>query len=529
LQRTDEGRGAAAPVAVISDRLWKARLGGVPDVLGRTLRLNGRPYVIVGVAPAGFQFPDAVSPDVLLPLTLPANSSVVRSLAVIGRIRAGESIDDVERELILVIKEAAATFPPAMAPILARGARAEVLPLQRRLLGDLGRPLLMALAAVSIVLLIACANVAGLLLARAARRDQELWTRIALGATPARLARLILSETLVLTTAAGAATLALLYWSMTALRAALVQTVPHPETIGVDLRIVVFLIAIVLFATIACALSPIFRLTRSLARPGSSSSGRTVRFGTDHGMRRWFVAGQVSTSFVLLLTGLLLLQTLWRLEAVHVGFEPKNVWTFRIPALTLRRPVVDTQQAILDRISQLSGVVSAGASSAFPLDGHNFRFTIPVADQPPPPVEAEDATGVDAVSTDYFQTMRIRVLEGRAFDRHDSSDAPAVAIVNQAFVRSVLDSPRALGRRIALGGGPQDATITIVGVVENVKDGNPGDPVPPIVYRPFAQAGAQMGWPTVDVVVRTVSEPTAIAKNVRDAVRDIAPAATVYD
>jgi putative ABC transport system permease protein len=523
LQATDEGVGAA-PVAVISDRLWNGRLGGASDVLGRTIRLNGRPYVIVGVAPVGFQFPDAISPDVFLPLTLPASSPVVRSLQVIGRIRAAESTDHAERELIQVTKEAAPTFPPSMEPILARGERPEVLPLQRRLLGDLGRPLVMALVAVGIVLLIACANVAGLLLARAASRDRELWTRIALGATPQRLARLVLSETLLLTTAAGTAALALLYWSMTALRAGLLQTVPHPEAIGVDRRIVVFLVAITLFVTITCTLSPILRLTRSLAHPRSRV--RTARFGR---MRRWFVVGQVSSSFVLLLTGLLLLQTLWRLEAVRVGFEPRSVWTFRIPALTVRRPVVDTQQAILDRISQLSGVVAVGASTAFPLDGHNFRFTIPVADQPPPSVEAGDATGVDAVSTDYFRTMRIGVLEGRAFDAHDSPQAPAVAIVNQAFVRSVLDSPRALGRRIALGGGPQDATITIVGVVENVKDGNPGDPVPPIVYRPFAQATTQMGWPTIDVVIRTASEPTAIAKDARDAVRDIAPTATLYD
>jgi putative ABC transport system permease protein len=225
----------------------------------------------------------------------------------------------------------------------------------------------------------------------------------------------------------------------------------------------------------------------------------------------------------------LLLQTLWRLEAINVGFDPMNVWTFRIPASTLQQPRPDTQQRLLDRIAKIPGVVSAGASTAFPLDGHAFGVTIPVADQPPPPVEAQDATRVDAVSTDYFRAMRVRVLEGRPFDEHDAADAPPVAIVNQAFVRSVLIGPRALGRRIGLGGGPKDATVTDDGGVDNEKDGNPGDVVPPIVYRPFSQAPPQMGWPTLDVVVRTAGDPVGIVRTARDAVRNIASTAPVYD
>ncbi|HLZ08649.1 MAG TPA: ABC transporter permease, partial [Chloroflexota bacterium] len=525
LHETDEGIGAD-PVVVVSDRLWRSRLGGRGDALGQSMRLNGRSYAIVGIAAAGFEFPDSATPDVLVPLTLSRSSPVVRSVNVIGRIRRGESVAEVERELAVVTNEAAGTFPSAMMPYLARG-HAEVVPLQRRLVGDVRPVLLMALAAVSVVLLIACANVAGLLLARGTSRDRELWTRIAIGATPARLARLVISETLVLTVASGMATLALFYWSITALRVALARTVPHPEAVGINGHIVAFLIAIIAFTTVVCGLSPVLRMTRSVVSPKSRVT--SARFGTDHGIRKWFVAGQVSASFVLLLTGLLLWQTLWRLEAVHVGFDATNVWTFRIPALSLRRPLAETQEAILDRISQMPGVVSVGASSAFPLDGHTFGFTVPVADQPPPPIEEHDATRVDAVSTAYFRTMKIRLIDGRGFDQHDTATAPPVAVVNEAFVRAVLVGPRVLGRRIGLGGGPQDAIIAIVGVVENVKDGNPGDAVPPIVYRPFAQAASQMGWPTADVVVRTMSEPTAIAKSARDAVHDVAPGATIYD
>jgi putative ABC transport system permease protein len=525
LQQTDEGLGAA-PVVVVSDRLWKSRLAGRSDVLGQSMRLNGRSYVIVGVASAGLQFPDAAAPDVLLPLTLPRGSPVVRSIDVIGRVRSGESANDVERELARLTNDEARTFPPAMAPLLARG-RPEVVPLQQRLVGNLRPVLLMAVAAVSVVLLIACANVAGLLLARGTSRDRELSTRIAVGATPARLARLVLAETFLLTAASAAVTLALLYWSTTALRATLAKSIPHPERIGINSHIVVFLTAIVICTTIACALSPVLRVIRSVW--AGTRRPTAVRFGTDRGLRRWFVVGQVSTSFVLLLTGFLLLQTLQHLEAVEVGFDPTSVWTFRIPALSLRPPLAATEQAILDRIGQLPGVVSAGASSAFPFDGHTFRFTVPIADQPPPPIEEHDATRVDAVSTAYFQTMRIRVVQGRDFDQHDTATAPPVAIVNEAFVRAVLSGPRVLGRRLGLGGGPQDATIAIVGVVDNVKDGNPGDPVPPIVYRPFAQAVSQMGWPTVDVVIRTAGSPEGVAKSARDAVHEIVPAATIYD
>ena len=526
LHETDEGIGAD-PVVLVSDRLWKSRLGGRDDVLGQSMRLNGRSYAIVGIASAGFEFPDAATPDVLVPLTLLRSSPVVRSIDVIGRIRRGESVAEVERELADVNAKAASTFPPAMVPFMARGAHAEVVPLQRRLIGDVRPFLLMAFAAVSIVLLIACANVAGLLLSRGTSRDREMWTRIAIGATPARLARLVISETVVLTVASGTATLALFYWSINALRVALARTVPHPETVGINGHVVAFLMATLAFTTVVCGFSPVLRMTGSIVSPKSAVT--SVRFGTDHGIRKWFVAGQVSASFVLLLTGLLLLQTLWRLEAIHVGFDATNVWTFRIPALSLRRPLPQTQEVILNRISQLPGVVSVGASSAFPLDGHTFGFTVPVADQPPPPIEEHDATRVDAVSTEYFRTMRIRVINGRGFDQYDTATAPPVAVVNEAFVRAVLVGPRVLGRRIGLGGGPQDAIIAIVGVVENVKDGNPGDAVPPIVYRPFSQAASQMGWPTADIVVRTTSEPTAIAKSAREAVHDVAPGATIYD
>jgi putative ABC transport system permease protein len=526
LQETDEGLGAA-PVVLVSDRLWKSRLAGRGDVLGQSMRLNGRSYVIVGVASAGFQFPDTAAPDVLLPLTLPRTTSVVRSIDLIGRLGGGESATDVERDLARLTIAAAPTFPAAMAPLLARGARPEVVPLQQRLAGNLRPVLLMAFAAVSVVLFIACANVAGLLLARGTSRDRELSTRIAVGATPARLARLVLTETFLLTAASAALTLALLYWSTTALREALAKTIPHPERLGINGHIVAFLTAIATCMAIACGLSPVLRVIRSAT--AGTRRPTAVRVGTDRGLRRWFVVGQVSTSFVLLLTGFLLLQTLQHLEAVDVGFDPSRVWTFRVPALSLRPPLASTEQAILDRISQLPGVVSAGASSAFPFDGHTFRFTVPISDQPPPPIEAHDATRVDAVSTAYFQTMRIRVIDGRDFDQHDTATAPPVAIVNEAFVRAVLTGPRVLGRRLGLGGGPQDATIAIVGVVDNVKDGNPGDAVPPIVYRPFAQAVSQMGWPTADVVIRTSANPTGIAKSARDAVHELVPAATIYD
>jgi predicted permease len=467
-----------------------------------------------------------ISSDVLLPLTLPPDSPVVRQINVIARLRESTSVDDARRELVALTEHAAPSFPAAMAPLMARGDRAEVVPLQRQLVGDLRPVLLLALAAVGIVLLTACANVAGLLLARGTSREREFSTRIAVGATPARLARLVLAETFILTAASGVATLALLFWLMPPLRVTLAHFVPHAEMISVDSRATAFVVAIVLFTSVACAAGPIIRLLCS--RPASAALG-TLRFGTDHGLRRWFVAGQVSTSFVLLLTGFLLLQTLWRLEAVDLGFDPSNVWTLRIPVSTLQQPRAETQQRILDRISQISGVVSAGASTAFPLDGHAFGFTIPVADQPPPLIGAQDATRIDAVSVDYFRAMRIRFVEGRPFDERDAADAPPVAIVNRAFVRSVLIGPRALGRRIGLGGGPQDATISIVGVVDNVKDGNPGDAVPPVVYRPFSQAAPQLGWHTLDVVVRTVPDPTTIARTARDAVRDIASPATIYD
>jgi predicted permease len=297
--------------------------------------------------------------------------------------------------------------------------------------------------------------------------------------------------------------------------------------------VLVFIAVSVLLTSTLCAAIPMTRVLRGYDAVGvrlasSGAIGSTVR----DSVRRLLVSGQVAAALVLLVGALLLVTTIWRLSGIGLGFDATHVATLKISALGLgTSPQVKTDKVteILHRLRNVPGVSAVGASTAFPLSGHAFGFTVPVAGEPPPPVLAQDATGVDAVSPRFFGTMRVNFIAGRDFDDRDGSSAPRVAIVNKVFARLNFGGRDPLSRRLSLGGGPDDANISVVGIVDDFKDGNPGDDVKPTVYVPLAQASPQIGWSTLAIAVRTSSDSRELLGVLRREVMGLAPQSAVYD
>jgi putative ABC transport system permease protein len=523
----------APRVAIVSHAFWRDRLGAVENLAG--VRLSST--AVIGVLPESFQFPDVVTPDVLVPLAIPPGTAVV-SLQAIARLRPGTSIATAESELAQITQDGSAAFPSGVASRVQRGDRPEISPLQSDLAGDFRPVLLIAAGVAGAILLLACANVAHLLLARIARRERELAIRIAIGGTSVRLARLLLVESALLAIAGGIAALFAVQWSLAALRQVLVAIAPHAATMALDARVAAYVALAVLVSAGLCAAFPVSRvLARGRHGEWRIGGARPRHVPLRHAAGRMLVIGQVSGAVVLLVGALLLLGTLWRLTNANVGFDPRNVLTLRVPGWqgNWPRPRETALDEILARIRALPGVVSAAAATALPLDGHGFGMGIFVDNEPAPAVE-EPGIGVDVVSPGYFATMGIRVLSGRSFDDGDTATTPRVAIVNEAFVRwKNLTNATALDRRISMGGGPQYAareskwSIEIVGVVDDVKDTSPGEEARPIVYRPFTQAAPQIGWGLANIVVRTVSDPVGASERIRQAIQAVVPGATVYD
>jgi putative ABC transport system permease protein len=530
--QTFDGTRDAEPVVVLSHRLW-SQLGSDERTVGATLKLNGRSYTVIGVAPASFRFPGYAAPDVFVPHNLPLGSSVVQSVDVIGRLKPTVTIDLANDELVGISRHAESGYPSAMHAFIAAGGSPQVIDLQHRIAGNLRRMLFIALGAVGCILLLACANVTSLLIARMTGRQRELAMRTALGATPRRLAQWLLAESLVLTLSGAVVSLLLFVSLMAGLRTLLAGAIPHSEAIGVDRPVLVFIAVSVMLTSALCAAIPLARVLRRCEAVGvrlasSGAIGTTVR----DSVRRVLVAGEVAGALVLLVGALLLLATIWRLSGVGLGFDATQVATLKISARGLGNSPqrqTDLISEILLRLRTVPGVSAAGASTAFPLSGHAFGFTIPVAGEPQPPLSAENATGVDAVSPGFFGTMRINFVAGRDFDDRDGSNAPRVAIVNKAFARLNFKDRDPLSRRLSLGGRPQDANIAVVGVVDDFKDGNPGDDAKPTVYVPFSQAAPQLGWHTVALAVRTSSDSRELIGSLRRAVIGLAPHSAAYD
>jgi putative ABC transport system permease protein len=515
-------RPGAPPTAVISESLWRERFGRDLSAVGAAATIDGQPFTIIGIAPDAFEFPiQAKRVDAWLPVTTTqigehlAAQRGAHFMHTIARLRSDASIEQAADELGAIAGRLARDYPKTNA---ARTVR--VLPLQERIVREHRSALTVLLAAVAGVLLIACANVANLLLARGVSRRRELAIRTALGASRARIVSQLLIESLLVAIVAGAAGVLLSAWGVAAIVAASPVDIPRLQSVRIDQSVLWFAAALSAATGIGFGIIPAFQVSRT-------DAGETLK-GTTGGSdprgartRQVLVAAEVALSLLLLVGAGLLARTLVNLERVDVGFVAERMLAMEISLPDTRYPTPEARIAFyrraIDALRALPGVRSAAASSTLPLTGNDMGIGFRVEGRP---VRDEDHTNAayHAVSPDYFATMGIRIVRGRAFTARDDERASLVLVISETMARTYWPNEDPIGKRATIGygaTGPRE----IVGIVGDVKESELSEPARSEMYAPFPQTP----WPFFTAVVRTERETAPVAASLRTAVTRLDP------
>jgi putative ABC transport system permease protein len=525
-------------VIILSARLWQRRFNSDPQIIGKKLLLNGKSFTVVGVMPTGFDFPLQLfnlgnggqfreRADIWKPLAFTDNEMKARGsreYALIGRLAAETSVVRAQAEIETINAQMRREHPGNYRQDNSFGG--DVFPLQQLAVGGIRAALLILLSAVFLVLLIACANLTTMLLARAAAREREMGIRVALGAGPLRLLKQVLTESVLLALVGGAAGVLLALWGVELLKVIGAQTVPRLREVNLDLNVLGVTLAIavgtgIIFGLIPALASARPELTEALKEGGRSSSQGARR----NRLRNGLVIAEVALALVLLSGAGLLMKSFARLQNVNPGFNPRNALTFEISLPKIQYAddpsIVRFNNEARRRIAALPGVQAAGFSTILPLAGTNSDWSFAIEgrssnDNSPSPDEEKRQ-----VSPDYFRALETPLIKGRLFSNADTVDAPPVIILNQTFAKKFWPNQDALGKRITFDNPKKTAKwITIVGVVGDIRHfGLEIDPKPEM-YVPFAQEP----YFTTIYVVRSSQDPRGLLPAIRREIQAIDPA-----
>ncbi len=516
-----------ARVAILSHSLWQRRFGSEPNIVGKPITLNDADFTVIGVLPADFRF--FYRSDVWIPLALDPRAQLAGDTRYYGttvaRLKPGVTIEQAQVEMDILQQRYEMTRPEGNPRI---ESRTRLISLQEYFLGERRRPLLVLLGAVALVLLIACANVANLLLARAVTRQKELAVRAALGAGRLRLTRQLLTECLLLSVAGGTAGLLLAYW-LTSLLGSFNSTGTFGElgrlaTITIDRRVFGFTLLISLVTGLLFGLLPALQLSRPDLNASLKEGGRGSGIH-GRGLRDALMVSEVALAIVLLIGAGLLIRSFVKLLNVDPGYRAENLLTARL-ALTPRyrdnAQRVQFYEQVLQRLAALPGVTSVGATTHLPLTGYNMGSGLRVEGRTPQPGEREPVAPVARVNPDYFRTMGIALRAGRLFNDGDAEGAAGVAVLSETLARRLFPSADPLGKRLSVGGG---LDTTVIGVVNDIRytglDGEIEQAVY-LSYRQLPRAGMAL-------LLRSTLEPASLAPALRNAVHEVDPALPVYD
>src|SRR5215204_2074834 len=516
-------------VVVLSHGLWQRRFGANRSIIGQTITLNARPYTVVGVAPESMRLPARAqlwSPYTYDPAGRPPGR---RSdfLAVVARLKPGVTEARARADMNAVGRRLAETYPRTN-----EGVGVEVQSLHDRLVGSIRPALLVFTAAVALVLLIACANVANLLLARATAREREMAVRAALGAGRNRLVRQMLTESLVLSAAGGALGLTLAWWGVQALKAAAPPTLPRLNEIGLDPVALGFTAMAVVVTGLLFGLAPAMRGSAFALHATLSAGGRAgIGGGRGERLRGILVVAQVALALVLLVGSGLLVRTFSRLQEVDLGFDSGHVLTAQIVLPAAKYPGAEQQltffNALRERLAATPGVQVVGLTTDVPLGGgYNYLTFNVIGRAAAGPGESSPDAIPTTASPEYFSAMKIPLQAGRLFDVTDVPNGPQVAIVNRELVQKHFAGQNPIGERITFG-NPTDSTgwMTIVGVVGSTRLEGVGLETYPQVFIPLTQAPV----PFLYVVARTTGDPLALAPVLRRELTTLDPAQPISD
>lgn len=513
-------------VVTISDRLWRQRFGADPSIVNRNLMLDGRPNLVAGVMPPGFSILDK-SVDVwsTVGFSPAARTPRGRWICVVGRLKDGVSMAQAQQDMARVHAELTRRFPA-----FNTGWTANVVPLREQLTGEVRPALWVMLGAVGFVLLIACANVGNLVLARATARQRELAVRAALGAGRGRLIRQMLAESVLLSLVGATAGLVLAWWAMVALRTTVAERLPiaRLEQVGIDGKVLLFTVAAALVSAFIFGIAPALtsagaKLTDTLkdgGRSGSAARGARVRSA--------FVVVEMALALILLVGAGLLLRSFVTLLRVDPGFDPSRTMTVKVSIPQSKYTNATQQQAffnqLFERLDALPGVTSAGGTSFLPMNGLGAATGFEIVGKPKPAPGQEPVTDVRVVTHDYFKAMGVPLLRGRAFDGRDAGIAIRRVIVNQTLASTYFPGEDPIGKSIVVGWndpGPDE----IVGIVGDVRQQDLETEARATIYWP----PSRFTYPFMTIAIRTAADPRGVVSPAIAALHDMDPNVAAAD
>ncbi len=513
----EDDKNGAPFVVMLSHSLWAKQFNGDEQIIGKAIPLSGDMYTVIGVMPATFVTPrdstEAWTP-VHVSNPVAANFRGVHFLKTYGRLAPGVTIEQARAEMQIVDQNLAAQYPAEN-----KNRNTVLFALHERIVGETRRSLIILFAAVGFVLLIACANFANLLLARAAERQREFVIRGALGAGRWRLMRQLLIESLLLSLAGGAAAVVLAFWGTSLLVSFKPENLPRLTEIGVDGSVLAFTLGISILTGLIFGLVPAWAASRGRVGDALKEGGRSATAGSARQrLRSIFVVAELAVALVLLVGAGLLIKTFWKLRSVEPGFNPDHLITMRVELPETRYKEVAPQtrfrKQVLAGMNSLPGV-QAAMISELPLSGDSLDHDFLIENRPPIAPGDEPSLETRSVLGDYFKVMQIPLKQGRDFGPQDFDDhAPRVGIANDALVKQYFQNEDPLGKRIRWARDPEINWIEIVGVVGDVKHFGLDLPEQPALYTPYTQINPWKRW--MSIAARTQGDPASTAQALKE-------------
>ncbi len=532
----EEDRNGGPKVAIISHGLWQKGFGGASDIIGKQIQVNAASTTVVGVMPANFAFPPGSNDQVelLVPFQFdPANPGSRGShfLSVIGRLKPGVTTEQAFSEMTSLMAgwrsegRSQHLLNPQGHPVVMLGLKEDVV-------GSARKAVWLLMAAVGFVLLIACVNVANLLLARAESRHREFAVRLALGAGVKRMVRQFVAEGFVLVSIATILGVALAFGGLKILLLFAPDSVPRTEEIGVGLPVLAFTVAVAVVAVFLFGLAPLAQVSeRNLANWIRGAGQRAIR-GGGQTLRKGLVIAEIALAVILVIGSGLMIRAFWKLQQVHTGFDPAGVTSFSLNLPNVKYKAPERQQfvdTLEQKLSSIPGVANVSVASGIPpLRRINANDTEIEGYQQTPDSPAQNVDYWNIVGNNYFKTMKIRLLEGRTFESQDDNpNAMKVVVVNQALAKRFwTGSP--IGRRVNPGFADPKVWMTIVGVVEDTKNAGMDKPAGPELYFQVRQVNQFLGA-NVNFVVRAANDSAPLEGSIRNAVRELDSTLPVYN
>jgi putative ABC transport system permease protein len=521
----DEAKVGAPNVVVFGHGLWQRAFGSDPRIVGQQVTLAGRSYTVLGIMPPGWRFPvQAETSEFIMPLAPLVAPQVTqrgsRFVHLIGRLKPGVTVKQAEAETKPIAVRLEQQYPDTNTD-----RSVMLMPLLEDVVGDVRPALLILLGAVALVLLIACANVANLVLARSAARSREIGIRTALGASRALIVRQLLAESLLLALLGGMGGLVLAWWGVDVL-GALGPRLPRISEIHINFTVCAFAFGLAILSTLLFGLVPALQVSRTNVSE-SLQGGAKGSTGGVHGsrVREFLVISQVSLSLLLLAGAGLLIKSFFNLRLTNPGFEPSRLMVLDqvVPRVKYSEPDQQRRyyEQLIPKLAALPGMEAVGGANPLPFSGNDSNSSFTIAGQPPiAPGNHPDASHLIVVPG-YFRAMKIPLRNGRDFDQRDSDNASKVAMVNEAFVRRYLPNENPLGQHILLDRDENKTdSLEIVGVVADAKQTQLAAPTTPEMYQPFAQAPVRRLW----IVLRVAqTDPAGLDASVRRVVHELDP------